>query len=209
MHHPLPCVYFAAHKDVPFVFKIGMTEKSLDQRMENIANTYRLSGNLDVVGTIFSEKPEHLERLIHKWFDDRRLKGTEFFQMSVDDAAEFFDIFSPFLLCRLDHKMLFNVRDSWGAGRTQRLETVSTSIRSRAEVRLPDVVLEMFESGQPIDSLSDLASKLGVSLTTLSRKVDQWSQAGLVEKVRVGKSITIEYLGKTQKSPAEDCEANV
>ena len=78
------CVYVIHALTTPY-YKIGKT-KNIKSRVHGLRRTVPFF-DLDVVAIHFHEKYEEIERRLHAMFTDKRLKNTEWFELSEDDLS--------------------------------------------------------------------------------------------------------------------------
>jgi hypothetical protein len=78
------CVYILHALTTPY-YKIGRTT-NIKNRVHGLRGTVPFF-DLDVVAIHFHEKYEEIERRLHAMFTDKRLKNSEWFELSDDDLS--------------------------------------------------------------------------------------------------------------------------
>lgn len=74
-------VYLLGHDCMPGVYKVGCTERSPHQRMQELSNSTSVPGPFDLLCYIEVEDHQAVERQFHKWLDAHRVNpGREFFR---------------------------------------------------------------------------------------------------------------------------------
>jgi hypothetical protein len=80
-------VYVATNKHIPGLVKIGYTTRSPRTRVRELSSATGVPGRFVVVKEVFLRDPARAERDIHHRLKKSRVKGSEFFRVSVEAAV--------------------------------------------------------------------------------------------------------------------------
>jgi T5orf172 domain len=81
-------VYVLSHPVMPNVVKVGMTIRSIEERLLELSSATGVPGLFRCEGQFVSLRPEYDERRVHDALKNVRIAGTEFFRVEVAEVLE-------------------------------------------------------------------------------------------------------------------------
>ncbi|HJP69521.1 MAG TPA: GIY-YIG nuclease family protein [Sphingomicrobium sp.] len=85
-------VYVLANECMPGIYKIGMTEKAPQERLEQLSSATSIPLPFDMVFFAQVQNPLKVEQAMHRHFEDRRVnESREFFRASIKDIHDYLE----------------------------------------------------------------------------------------------------------------------
>lgn len=92
-------VYIMGNVAMPGYFKVGMTERSPEQRADELSSSTSIPVRFRVLAYTLCEDPKEVEATLHEWLSDMRVNsGREFFFGMFSEVARAFDSEFPLVL---------------------------------------------------------------------------------------------------------------
>ena len=177
------CVYVIHALTTPY-YKIGKT-KNIKSRVHGLRRTVPFF-DLDVVAIHFHEKYEEIERRLHAMFTDKRLKNTEWFELSEDDLSTVLmrtiDLVDSmgFVNRKVDlHELFPSPQES--AARLDEIEVVKTPVTKRKSNVAPKEPTDgMLFCSARYEAVKKLSAEMARDIESALGKEEykpEWSQA--------------------------------
>jgi hypothetical protein len=81
-------LYILSNPLIPGLLKIGLTTRLVPDRVAELSSATGVPGDFTIEAYFESSDPAGHERTIHKKLNHCRVKGKEFFRISLDEAVE-------------------------------------------------------------------------------------------------------------------------